>query len=81
MELYIIRHGKAEEVSQNISSDAKRRLTKTGVRELEYVSKALKIFGIQVDYIFTSPLVRAQETAEIIAKQLLVKKKKNNYLG
>ncbi|GKS66841.1 phosphohistidine phosphatase SixA [Nitrosarchaeum sp.] len=74
MELYIIRHGKAEEIS--ISSDAKRRLTKTGIQELEYISKALKNFDIQVDYVFSSPLIRAKETAEIVAKQLLVKKKK-----
>jgi phosphohistidine phosphatase SixA len=30
MELYIIRYGKAEENSQNISSDTKRKLTETG---------------------------------------------------
>lgn len=76
MELYIIRHGKAEEFSKNISNDAKRRLTEVGILEIEYISKALKNFNIQIDYLVSSPLVRAKETAEIIAKQLLVKKNK-----
>jgi phosphohistidine phosphatase len=76
MELYIIRHGKSEENSQNISSDTKRKLTETGIHELEYIAKALKNFDIQIDYVISSPLVRAQESAEIVAKYLLVKKNK-----
>ncbi|PIN82950.1 MAG: hypothetical protein COV65_04800 [Nitrosopumilales archaeon CG11_big_fil_rev_8_21_14_0_20_33_24] len=33
-------------------------------------------FDNQVDYVISSPLVRAQETAEIVTKHLLVKKNK-----
>jgi phosphohistidine phosphatase len=76
MEIYILRHGKAEEHTQNITSDAKRRLTETGRKELENIAKAIKNLDIKVDTIISSPLVRSKETADIIAKYLLEKKKK-----
>jgi phosphohistidine phosphatase len=74
--MYILRHGKAEEHTKNITSDAKRQLTETGIMELECIVKALKHFDIKVDAIISSPLVRAKETADIMAKHLWKKKKK-----
>lgn len=76
MDIYILRHGKAEAHTQNITSDAKRQLTKTGIMELECIAKALKNFDIKVDAIISSPLVRATETADIVSKHLWKKKKK-----
>ena len=73
--MYILRHGKAEEHTKNITSDSKRQLTETGIIELEYIAKALKNFDIDVDTIISSPLVRAKETAHIMAKHLWKKKK------
>jgi phosphohistidine phosphatase len=76
MDLYILRHGKAEEHTQSITSDAKRQLTKTGRKDIECIAKTLKNFNIKVDYIISSPLIRAQETANIVATHLWDKKKK-----
>ena len=74
MDIYILRHGKAEERSSSIKSDAKRKLTITGKKELEEIAKGIKNFGISFDFIISSPLVRAVETAEIAAKYLFDKK-------
>lgn len=76
VDMYILRHGKAEEHSKKMTSDAKRQLTETGMMDLECIAKALKNFDIKVDVIISSPLVRAKETANIMAKHLLKKKKK-----
>lgn len=70
MDLYILRHGKAEERSARITSDAKRRLTEAGRAEMEDVASGIASLDVQVDYIISSPLERAKETAEIVAKCL-----------
>ena len=75
MEIFILRHGKAEDNSSNISSDSKRSLTEEGKNELKVIGKGLKNLGIEIDSIFSSPLVRAKETAEIISPYLQKKKK------
>lgn len=75
MELYILRHGKAQEHAQNNASDAKRQLTEVGRKELECVAKAVKHLEIKIDEIISSPLVRAKQTAEIILKHIINKKK------
>ena len=72
MEIYILRHGKAEERPSGISSDAKRRLTESGRNEMEQVASGIAALGIRPDRIISSPLVRARETAEIIRGRLLL---------
>lgn len=75
MDIYILRHGKAEEHTQTISSDYKRQLTETGKKELECIAKAIKNLDIEFDTIISSPLIRAKQTAEIIKKHVKSKKK------
>lgn len=75
MDIFILRHGKAEERSQNITSDAKRRLTEVGKRDLECIGKAIKNLEVEFDYVVSSPLVRAKQTAEIALKHVKSKKK------
>lgn len=65
MELYLIRHGIAEEKSENIA-DGERALTKEGYKKTEKVAQRLKELGLQFDLILTSPLVRARQTSEIL---------------
>lgn len=76
MELYILRHGKAEARSSIVKSDAKRKLTEEGKKELQEISKAIKKFGIKFDMIISSPLLRAQQTADIVSKSLSIPNKK-----
>ncbi len=65
MELYLIRHGIAEESRPDIKDDD-RSLTKEGRQKTEKVAQQLKKLGLHFDLITTSPLVRAYQTAEIL---------------
>jgi phosphohistidine phosphatase len=61
---YLVRHAKAEEASKG--GDAARRLTADGRRRFEALARALAP-RLGVARILTSPLVRARETAEVLA--------------
>lgn len=69
MELYWLRHGTAEDKNPG-QTDAERHLVEEGVEEVRDVAKCLKRLNLDFDYIFTSPLVRAVETAERAAEVL-----------
>jgi phosphohistidine phosphatase len=70
MELYLIRHGIAEEQREDIK-DEERKLTKEGKQKTEKVAKRLAELDLKFDFILTSPLVRASQTAEILIKARL----------
>ena len=76
MELYILRHGEAGKRLPAGSKDSERALTVTGKQEVEKVAEALQELDIKFDFVATSPLKRAFQTAEIVAKALKVKKGK-----
>lgn len=67
VELYLVRHGIAEERGDAYPDDAKRPLTPRGVERLKQVAKGLVELGVEFDQILTSPLVRARQTAEVLA--------------
>jgi phosphohistidine phosphatase len=74
MELYFLRHGPAAPKSMGIM-DAELPLTKPGERIIERNALALRLLKIRFDRILTSPYLRADQTAEIIAKGLGLKRK------
>lgn len=81
MELYLIRHGIAQEKSENIV-DEERALTKEGYKKTEKVAQRLKELGLQFDLILTSPLVRAKQTSEILVNNGLSSKlEESSYLA
>ncbi|GBE91206.1 phosphohistidine phosphatase SixA [Nostoc cycadae] len=65
MELYLIRHGIAQEKQAGIK-DEERELTKEGRQKTEKVAQRLLHLNFKFDLIVTSPLVRAHQTAEIL---------------
>ncbi len=67
MKLYLLRHATAVDIA---SSDAARELTKEGREEARIAGAALAKLDAQIDHILTSPLVRAQQTAELAGKVL-----------
>ena len=69
-ELYLIRHGLAEERGEQWPDDTKRPLTEEGMSRLRRQARGLARLGVAVDVVLTSPLVRARQTAEIIAAGL-----------
>ncbi|MBN3886708.1 MAG: phosphohistidine phosphatase SixA [Nostoc sp.] len=70
MELYLIRHGIAEDKELGIK-DEERSLTKEGRQKTEKVAQKLVKLGLNFDLILTSPLVRARQTAEILIAEKL----------
>ena len=65
MHLYLIRHGIAAP-SEESQSDSERPLTKEGDRKTRKIAQRLLELDIQFDLILTSPLLRAQQTAQIL---------------
>lgn len=69
--LYFIRHGLSEMNVQGVwSGQIETPLTQEGRAQARAAGKQLKDKGITIDYIVSSPLSRAHETAQIIAKQI-----------
>jgi phosphohistidine phosphatase len=66
-ELYLIRHGVAEERGDAWPDDEKRPLTEEGMTRLRKAARGLSRVGIVFDIVLSSPLVRARQTAEIVA--------------
>jgi phosphohistidine phosphatase len=69
MDLFLIRHAKAEEGAL-YASDAERPLTEDGRLQAQQVGLALKQAGVRLDVIVTSGLLRAVETARLIAEEV-----------
>jgi len=69
VELILIRHAKAE--SRDAASwpdDDLRPLTAEGRAEQRAATRAMKKMGIKFGFLVSSPLLRARETADIVAK-------------
>src|SRR5882724_8494631 len=69
MELYLLRHGIAEEGRPG-SPDSSRELTQEGRDKTAAVLKLARQGGVQPSLIVSSPLIRAHQTAKIAAKEL-----------
>jgi phosphohistidine phosphatase len=78
MELYLIRHGIAQERSADIK-DEERSLTKEGRQKTEKVAQRLVKLDLHFDLIVTSPLVRARQTAEILIEAGLSSKMEESH--
>ena len=70
MRCYFLRHGIAAEPESWSGSDFDRPLTREGRERMEREAKAIDELGIELDCIVTSPLLRAKETAELVAARL-----------
>lgn len=68
MDLYLLRHGKAEKTVPGGGSDDERPLTGRGKSEIHEIAAWIRSQGCVIDYIATSPLIRARETAAIISE-------------
>ena len=70
-ELYVMRHGLAvNRANVRFSDDAQRPLEPEGKEKMREITEGLKRVGLDVDWIVSSPLVRAVETAGIVAESL-----------
>ena len=71
--LYLIRHGLAAERGKDYPDDSKRPLTNAGINALRKEAAALAAMDVAFDVIISSPLVRAKQTADVIAQGLAEK--------
>jgi len=72
VELYFIRHGRADRTAWS-GNDFERPLTPDGHSRMEKEARRLGEIGFDVDVIITSPLTRAIQTAEIVSDVLEIK--------
>ncbi len=80
MKLYFLRHGKADWPEWD-KPDDERPLTKAGRKEMQAIAEFLRDLDLRPGVIFTSPLPRALQTAEIAAEALGVRLTEAAVLG
>jgi phosphohistidine phosphatase len=68
--IYIVRHAIAGERGPEWPDDTKRPLTPKGVTRMRQQVEGLRALDVEIDVVFTSPLVRAHETAKILTAGL-----------
>jgi phosphohistidine phosphatase SixA len=70
MDLYFLRHGQSVPRSEWNGDDESRPLSESGVSAMAHAAWTLARLGVTPDVLITSPLERAQRTAEIVAPAL-----------
>ena len=67
MTLYLMRHAEAvPHDTDERGHDADRKLTDKGRRQAQRMGILLKRLDVEIDRVFSSPFVRARETAELV---------------
>ena len=74
MIVYLVRHAVAMEREDWDKSDDSRPLTEEGIERMREAAGGLARLSIKVDRVFTSPLTRARQTADILVKELRLAK-------
>jgi phosphohistidine phosphatase len=66
-EIYLVRHAIAAERGDDWPDDTKRPLTTRGINRFKDSLPGLKELEVSIEEIFSSPLVRAKQTADLLA--------------
>jgi len=75
MDIYFLRHASAGDSRLNPAKDDERALDKLGIEQSHNVGLALAAMKITFEAILSSPLLRAQQTAKIVAEEIGHKEK------
>jgi phosphohistidine phosphatase len=78
-QLWLLRHGEA--VPHESKPDFERELTARGERQSVAAGEALARLGVELSACYTSPLVRARETAELACRRLNVTPEERDDVG
>jgi phosphohistidine phosphatase len=70
MKCYLVRHGQAVDAATWPGADDQRPLTEKGRTRMARAAASLGALELELDAIVASPLLRARQTAEIIAREL-----------
>lgn len=71
LHLYFFRHAEAEDAVGSMA-DFDRALTPRGIERTRAAAKMLKALGVMPEALYSSPLVRARQTADILSEALNV---------
>ena len=77
MQLYLVRHAEA---AQGVP-DELRPLTAAGREQARSLGVRLRVEGVRPDAILTSPLLRARETGDLLARELGVRSRPEERLA
>jgi len=69
MLVYVVRHSTAA-AREAFQRDDDRPLTDDGIKKMKMVAKALRATKPGIEVLYTSPLVRARQTADVLVKVL-----------
>ena len=69
LDLFVLRHGEAGVKIEDPEKDDARPLTRDGRQEMEVVARSLTRIGVRLELVASSPLPRAFQTAEIVARR------------
>jgi phosphohistidine phosphatase len=70
LELHLLRHADAGDPEAWTGDDDARPLSNKGIRQAERLGRHLARVGFEPDAVVTSPLLRARQTADIVAAAL-----------
>lgn len=70
MQLFFLRHAHAEAAETANVPDAQRQLTEKGLRHTRRMARLLKLLEVQPDRLYSSPLARARQTADVVGSAL-----------
>jgi phosphohistidine phosphatase len=70
LRIYFLRHGLADRNAYDGDDDSLRPLTAHGKERMDREAATLARLELRIDVVLTSPLLRAKQTAEIVAGRL-----------
>src|SRR5689334_4638691 len=70
MDIYFLRHASAGDLKLPGEEDEKRPLDDKGAEQSRDVGRLLARLSVEPDVFVSSPLTRARQTAELVAKEL-----------
>ena len=66
--LFLVRHAIAMERGDQWPDDTARPLTHGGAARMRRIVQGLAALGVEIDFVLTSPLMRAVQTADILVR-------------
>ena len=78
--IYIIRHGQTD-LNKNhvLQGRVDEPLNEDGLRQAKFAAALLRTLDVSIDQVWSSPLQRAKDTAEIIADEYVTKLEEGTY--
>jgi phosphohistidine phosphatase len=72
MKLYLLRHGEAVEHGDARFKEAERPLTPRGIQRTRQLAHTLDEKAVAFESVFSSPLTRCRQTAEIVGRRMKI---------